>query len=309
MNRFSHSKISTFRQCNKKYYYQYVEGIQVKDSKELVLGQIFHRILEAHYANKDVQPILNEYQGLVMTGELETHRDLMESVYQEYLKHYRKEMASETLVHNEQRFEIAFDENEEDLMVGIVDKIIQVGSTTILRDHKTTSNSLKYEPHHVRYSSQLLLYKEMAEILTSMEIDALEVDEIRLAMVETEVPLNRDGRPTVDRRKLSLVTYETYHNKLVELGLDGDPDYANILGELERRGHPLFRRTMVAMIDGALTRTNLQDIEATMRQIKREKTFARNPGRLCDWCPFKEICQFDYYDPDPMDREIIKRKL
>lgn len=309
MNKFSHSRISTFRQCNRRYYYQYVEGIETKTPEALLLGQLFHEILEYHYDDKDVQPVIDKYINFIRTGELETPPDLMEHVYHEYLKHYKKQMAEEELLFNEQKFEIAFDEDEEDIMTGVVDKIIRVGSTVILRDHKTTSGSLKYSPEQVRYNPQQLLYKDMAEMLTKVEIDAVEIDEIRLAILLPDVPLNRDGKPTVDIRRLANITYEMYHNKLVELGLEDDPDFEYILSALEKRGHPLFRRTIVSMTDPIVNRTNLKDIEATMKQIKKEKVFPRNPGRLCDYCPFREICNFDYYEPSPMDREIIKRKM
>ena len=45
----SPSSINTFRQCKRKYYYQYIEKLPTKGSIHLVRGNIVHSTLEDFY--------------------------------------------------------------------------------------------------------------------------------------------------------------------------------------------------------------------------------------------------------------------
>ncbi len=302
---FSNSRIATFRSCNKKFFYNYVEEIPQPESPALLLGTLFHKVLEYHYdETKDVNTVFEEYKGYVMVGRLETNPIMFEHLYHEYLKHYAVEMKQEVLLMNETKIEIALDEDEEDIVVGIIDKVVQVEGQVIQRDHKTTSGKLKYDVDMVRYSQQQLLYKQMIELTTKFHVDAVEIDEIKMAVLE-DVPLNKNGKPTTDYRRLGLVTHEAYHAVLVELGLDGDPDYDSIMSRLMDRGHPLFRRTTVQIMNENIVHENILDFEATVKAIKREEHYPRTRSILCNYCGYKQLCKLDYTNPDEMDRQML----
>jgi hypothetical protein len=157
----------------------------------------------------------------------------------------------------------------------------------------------------VQYNNQLLLYATVLQDATNISVDAIEIDEIRLAELQ-EAPRNKNGKPTADVRQLTYTTYESYYNTLASMGLDDAPEYQNALAYLEKRGHPLFQR-VTTMLSPELTSEIMNDTYITYERLKSER-FERNVGRLCDWCEFKQLCRLDYYNPSEEDRQIVMEK-
>lgn len=294
--------------CPKKYYYQYIEGIESKPSPALMLGVLWHKVLEYHYDGKNVHEVFKEYEDYVATGVLETEPDMLEEVYHEHIHYWRKQFAEERLVMNEKTIEAPWDSKGNTVKM-IVDRVVEIGNITIMRDDKSTTGPLKYTENQVRHNQQQLLYTAIVEDQFNIHIDAVEISETRLEKLKP-VPINKNGKPTTDMRKLSLVTHEAYLNKLQELGLENDSNYQHTLLELERRGHPLFRRVRVQLLDRTLISENLIDINGSLQMILNANgQFPRCRSRLCDYCVFKELCNLDYYQPADYDREIIKNKI
>ena len=100
ITKLSYSRLQTFLSCPKKYFYNYVEGIEAKPGEPLILGQLFHELLEAWYSGeKDkVKEINKEYQGYVTRGEINQPVDLFEKVLNEYVIHYRKQDKEENIL-------------------------------------------------------------------------------------------------------------------------------------------------------------------------------------------------------------------
>jgi CRISPR/Cas system-associated exonuclease Cas4 (RecB family) len=140
-----------------------------------------------------------------------------------------------------------------------------------------------------------------------MVVDEYEIDEVRLAMIQP-VPINANGKPTADKKRLGLVLYEDYRNKLCEMGLENEPEYAAILDYLEKRGHPLFKRTKVQLLDQNILASNIQDIAQTYEKIKLGHD-NRVRGKLCEYCAYQELCNLDFYMPDDDSRAILINKL
>jgi CRISPR/Cas system-associated exonuclease Cas4 (RecB family) len=140
-----------------------------------------------------------------------------------------------------------------------------------------------------------------------MVVDQYEIDEVRLAKIQP-VPLNLNGKPTADKKRLGLVLYEDYYNKLCEMGLESEPEYQAILDYLEKRGHPLFKRTNVQLLDQNILASNIDDISQTYKSIK-EGHDNRVRGKLCEYCPYQELCNLDFYMPDDESREIMINKI
>jgi len=62
METYSHSKLSTFEQCPKKYKFQYVDHVKVdiKNTIEAFMGGIVHKVLEKFYLNKKNNLLLDK---------------------------------------------------------------------------------------------------------------------------------------------------------------------------------------------------------------------------------------------------------
>lgn len=308
--KLSYSNLSTFRQCPKKWEYSYIEGLIEKDSENLLLGSIFHEILEKHYKDEDVTKVIKEYRDAVLDDKLSTDLHLMEEVYKRYTTYYSKKDSKEHILSVEAEMEAEWEDG--DTIVGFADRIVEDNGLVVVRDTKTTQNPLKYTKQDVRYSPQLLLYAAMAELELEIKVDAIEIDEVRLADLQ-KPPMNKNGKPTADFRKLGLVTYERYYNTLVDLGLEDAEEYQYVLKRLKERGHPLFQRVRVKL-DDQLVNTNINELYMSYKMMKHftdpktELNMPRHPSKLCNWCAYKELCALDYYNPTPEEREIMIHK-
>lgn len=302
--KISWSRIQKFRTCPKQYEYSYVQNLEGQSNEHLILGGLMHRMIDAYYTGQeDIEEIQTEYEGAIAGNLVTTPKTLLKSVLTSYVQYYSKEIEQENIISSEQSITAEWDGNDEVEIVA--DKIVERDGLTILRDHKTTTGNLKYTDGLVKYNPQLLLYVSVVEDQTNINIDAIEIDEIRLAELE-QPRINKNGKPTADTRALSLVTYEAYYNALASMELENEPEYATALQYLEKRGHPLFRRILV-QVEEELKRSNLDDVYATYKQLNAEH-YPRNIGRLCDWCEFKDLCRLDFYFPTEEERDIVMQR-
>ena len=302
--KISWSRIQKFRTCPKQYEYSYIQNLEGQPNEHLILGSLMHRMIDAYYTGQEsTEDIQSEYEGAIASNLVTTPPTLLKNVLVSYIQYYAKDIEAETVIASEQS--VIGEWHGEDEIEIIADKVVERDGLTILRDHKTTTGQLKYTDGLVKYNPQLLLYVSVLEDQTNISIDAIEIDEIRLGELE-QPRINKNGRPTADTRSLSLVTYETYYNVLASMELEEEPEYQTVLAFLEKRGHPLFKRILV-QIEPELKQNNLEDVFATYNQLN-VKHYARNIGRLCDWCEFKDLCRLDFYNPTDEEREIVMQR-
>ena len=119
------------------------------------------------------------------------------------------EDANEKTVMIEHEFEDDLEDG--DKLVLIVDQAFyDANDYLVVRDMKTTLNKLKYTQDDVMYNQQLYMYLPYVENELSHKVDAIEIDEIKLAKLKP-VPLKANGKPSIDKKQLDLVTYEDYY--------------------------------------------------------------------------------------------------
>ena len=303
MSNYSYSRLSTYNQCPRKHSYMYEEKIYTDGNEYLILGDLFHQCIDRACKGEDLTPVFNDYEAKVMVGQLSTESGLLEEVFKEYLAYY--DMSSEEVIESEKRIEEEWEDG--DIFSGVVDRLINKEGLIILRDTKTTLKPLKYTSNQVKYNAQLLTYCDMVQTNLHIKVDAYEIDEVRLAKLQP-VPLNQNGKPSADKNKLGLVRYEDYYNKLAEMGLDTAPEYQAVLDYLEKRGHPLFKRTQCQLLDTNILDSNFKDLYDSYKGCKSGNK-QRVRGPLCDYCPYTELCNLDFYNPTEEDREIIINKI
>jgi CRISPR/Cas system-associated exonuclease Cas4 (RecB family) len=245
---------------------------------------------------------LNEFDALCRQGKLQLDPGLLRDVFNQYVSYYHKDIRDENNLMIEANMEEKLE--GDDYLVMVVDQVVEVDNFITIRDHKTTLKPLKYTWEDVNNNQQLLLYVPYVEDKLGVKVNAVEIDEVRIARLEA-VPMNLNGKPTVDKKKLELVTKEAYITKLQELGLDDAPEYKYVLEFLEKRGHPLFKRIRVQLLDDKPVRANLEDMWNTYKTIKASPGPTRNRSILCNYCPFKDICNLDMSNPSERDRAIM----
>lgn len=303
MSNFSYSRLSTYNSCPRKHSYMYEEKLYTDGNEFLILGDLFHQCIDKATKGEDFSSVINDYEAKVKVGVLTTESGLLEDVVNRYFAHY--DITSEETIGSELTLEEDWEDG--DKFKGIIDRVIEKDGMIIIRDTKTTLKPLKYTTNQVKFNSQLLTYCSLVQDHLNLIVDAYEIDEVRLARIQP-VPINQNGKPSADKNRLSLVLYEDYYNKLCEMGLEEAPEYQNVLEYLEKRGHPLFKRTQCQLLDQNLLASNIQDLYQSYKSIKTGNK-QRVRGPLCDYCAYQELCNLDFYMPDPESRQILINKI
>ena len=305
IKRYSYSRFKTYHICPKKHDYIYVEQLESEESKYTIPGKLFHKCIEQFLNNEDMADTIEEFKKLCLAGKLDLEPDLLEYIVTKYLQYYAKEISAEKHLLIEKEYT---DELEgEDYLTLIVDQVVEKDGVITLRDMKTTQGKLKYTLDDVTYNQQLLLYIPFVENDLNVKVDAIQIDEIRFAKLE-EIPINANGKPTADKRRLDLVCYEDYYELLCTMGLETNAEYKNTLEFLQQRGHPLFRRTTAQVLDSMLTDHNALDMINTYKAIKHsvEDGYSyRVKGPLCNYCDYKELCMHDMHGASDTERQFF----
>lgn len=302
MRNISFSRLSTYNQCPKKHSYMYEEKIYTEGNEFLILGDIFHKCIDAYYKGESYEPFLSDYETKVASNVLTTESGMMKEVVERYIDYYEPD---EEIIASELRIEEEWEDG--DKFTAIIDRIVSNENMITIRDTKTTQSPLSYTTNQVKFNTQLLTYCSVVQENLNMTVDSYEIDEVRLAKIQP-VPLNANGKPTADKKRLGLVLKEDYYNKLCELGLENEPEYQGVLEYLEKRGHPLFCRTKCHLLDQNILASNLDDIAQTYEKIKLQHD-NRVRGKLCEYCAYQELCNLDFYMPDDQDRQMLINKI
>lgn len=307
INRYRCSRFKSFQQCPLKHKYEYIDMIETSKSEALLKGDLFHRCIEAFLKKEDMTPIFEEYRTYCIQEVIKESSDMLEYIVNTYLAYYGIDYAEENTLLVEHTFEEALE--GDDYLTGTVDQVYERNNLYIIRDMKTTSGNLKYTDEDVMYNQQLLMYVPYVEDTVGYLVDCIEIDEVRFGKLG-EVPFNTNGRPSADKRKLTMVTYEDYYNTLCSMGLDTMPEYKNILQYLEERGHPLFNRVRCQLLTRDAIKSNLDDMYNTYKAMRlTQNTPYRAKDFMCKYCQFNKLCVVDMLNPDETYRQTILQKL
>lgn len=184
----SASSINTFFQCNRKYYYQYIEKLPTKPSIHTVRGNIAHSTLENFYAldvskfqnyEKDfkmaIQRIFLEQWGIykdelyalqLTQKELETYFEETLMMLMNWCSHFLREFKEKFLVSIEETFNnikpITEAEYNSDILSvrGFIDAIRCEGDEIHIIDYKTNSTSEIKDSIKLQLGIYSLLYQE-----------------------------------------------------------------------------------------------------------------------------------------------------
>lgn len=312
IHRYSFSRFKTFHTCPRKHQYQYVEQLESEESAVTIPGKLFHKCIEQFLNDEDMSDTINEFKSLCMSGKLDMEPDLLEYIVSKYLQYYAKDYTSEKHLMVEKEFNEPLE--DEDYITLIVDQAFEKDNLITVRDIKTTQNKLKYTYDDVVHNQQLLLYVPYVENELNAKVDMIQIDEVRMAKLQ-DVPINNNGKPTADRRRLELVSYEDYLDVLTSMGLDTEKEYQPILDYLRERGHPLFNRVTAQVLDSSVIDTNAQDMLNTYYTIKNQidpsigVNSYRVRGPLCKYCAYQHLCDYDMHGMTMAEREIIVDEL
>lgn len=282
---FSHSRLSAFETCPRKYFFRYIEGLESKDETiEAFVGKQVHGVLE--WLHTEVQAkrvpaldaVLARFRAdwdrghaeakangivirIVREGDTaDSYRALGERCLSGYHARYAPFDAVE-VVGVEMRLDAPLDEAGTHWMTGIADRVSRVRDGVYeIRDYKTG----RWVPSQAELDQdrQLALYQYALHRLFP---DAREVH-----LVWNYLRHDRELRSRRTPQALEKLRADTL---------------ALVLRVLERHAAVEHRRDDVAAVDAA---------------------FPTVTSRLCDWCEWKPICPAWGAPPDAARKAAIK---
>lgn len=173
---YSHSRLGTFHQCKRSYYYTYIDKKAQKPSVYSTLGTACHNSLEQLYEGEveklDKSIFDNEFAKCELFGidfpkskyDIKGgYKKDIESFYNVYKKMENKEIYSEI------GFILKVDGFEDRFEMGYIDALVinEDGSCSII-DFKTSS--LYDKEHEISASNQLILYSQAIQQLYGIEV-------------------------------------------------------------------------------------------------------------------------------------------
>lgn len=272
----SPSSISCYKQCPRKYYYQYIAQLETKPNVHQVRGNIAHKVLEIFFDQNVDHLSLDNFE----LGLMELMQDLL-------VKEWSK---------SEAQFKV-------------------LGLTPAQRQfyfEDTLLMLLNWLNHFVRKVYQLEgSFPERFAKLTPVREVLIESDALQAKGVIDAIE-NYDGQVRImdyktsnhsneEEYRLQLAIYTLlYYEKHGRL-----PDKAGI--------YFLKDRPKFIDVDESLLELARREIELVHRLTRSEhiKDYKRNPGRLCKWstgqCDFFDVCR--PFDPHPEEGFVSEEAL
>ena len=314
--RVSNSKIKTFRRCEKRYDYKYVQKLEPRQrSVQLERGLWIHTLLETHYDGDDWEARHKELSARFFQYDEEDREDLGDlptecrRIMRSYLRYY-KDVDQHQITVDTELDEIVTLPNGLELNV-IIDRVYEDKRTGLLwaQDHKTRK---KFEnTENMLLDPQMTVYFRALEILGYTPLGGVEYNELRTKA--PAVPEKLKSGQLSKRTNIDTDVF-TYRMELKKHGLDEGP-YMDILRHIARNQVDRFFRRIKLPKDPPMVNTMMAELVDTadeMQTAEARGTFPRTfIPQDCKWsCDYKDLCIAELHggDIEPMIRLNFRRR-
>ena len=311
----SQSKIKTWRQCKRAYWFKYVENLRKKTkSRPLEFGTIVHEMLEAHANGDDPFEVLKS-QAIMKAKMFEAERemygeiiDTIRIIMTEYFEVYKKD----TLRYVRTAGRSGEHEFEIEVAPGIimVGKIDGIGCDKRLRwivEHKTFGKRLPGDDDRWR-NLQSAVYIRAIDMLGWKPVDGMLWNYIWSKAPTVPEILKNGG---ISRRKITTLP-AIIHKVIVDNGLRAS-DYEELIKLTEEGRSYYFSRiyTPVAKHTVSLLFNEFVESAREVAESHGVRCGPRNIGMHCGWCDFEGLCRAELQGSDVdfvKEREYVTRQ-
>lgn len=280
MKKISHSEITTYLDCQKKWEIQYIKKHKV-DNIHFQFGSMGHKVLETR-----IIPDETLYPELKEAFSITSWKDYFTNIFDElddYFKDYE-------ILHKEYKVE-----SEE--MVGVIDVVWRHKTTgkILITDYKF-SNSNK-DTEDILLDEQMYIYAVIYANMNNLRLDDIDIGYINIPKAEMNNPRQlKNGQLSKD--KAQNVTYKKYVEYIHKLNLD-IKDYEDFLSEIS--GRTLISVSISPInVDMAIRiMTNIDNVIKDMQKgyVLEKCTFMCKKCDFLNYCKYgKEIKKDDEYD-------------
>lgn len=265
----SHSSISTYLDCQKKYELVYVKGLKMSNV-HFQFGSIAHKVLETGEIPDEIL-----YPELKEAFNITSWKTYFTQIFKE-LEDFNKDydvIGREVPV-------------EDESLMGIIDLVLRnkESGRLLLCDYKFSSGVKSYED--LLLDEQLQIYALLYSEMYSEPLDNIDICYINIPKVQLDYPrvLSRGG---LSKDKNQFTTYDMFMEKITELSLNPD-DYQDILSLLKgKKFVQIYKNT----IDIDMLKRIGENIENVLKDMKKGY-YLEKCTYMCKSCPFLDYCKY-----------------
>lgn len=270
MKRVSHSEISTYLDCQKKWELQYVKGLKI-DNLHFQFGSMAHKVMETRIIPDEMlYPELKEEFGITSWNNYFT------SIFDEL----DDRMSEYAIVHQEYRVET-------DDIVGVIDVVWQHKETKkyLITDYKF-SNTDKGQVD-ILLDEQMYIYAVAFANMNGLNVTDIDIGYINIPKTEMNSPrVLKSGQLSKD--KAQKTTYKKYLEKIQELHLNVD-DYADVLLELKSKR---LLTIEISQINVDMLLRIMQNIDNTIKDMQKGYVLEKCTF-MCKRCDYLQYCKYN----------------
>lgn len=280
---YSISQIHSYRGCKQAWNFRYKQKLQLKaPQRPLYMGSTIHKLLEIRANGQSWQEHLEkvvkpEFEAMPLTYQANLGEDFiycLDNIMRQYdwlwqdeeIKYLETEIKIDAKIKGRKRF------------IGIVDAIVEYKGDQYIMEHKSFKTK-KMSLEQTWLNQQTCLYikvlNEKGWNIKGVIWDMIKTESYKPPRVLKNGSFGKQyGEQTVMSFKDAGV------EEIPEAVYEDIKD--NHLNFLDRYITPIQPSVIVAV---------WKDFVETVDEIARNKGTAKNLGRDCDWCAFKDLCQ------------------
>ena len=282
---YSISQINCYRGCKQAWSYRYREKLMAKTpQRPLYIGSTIHKLLEIRangqdwkeylhtQVKKDFDSMPSTYQAVLGEDFVECCEKIMRQYdwvwKDENIRYLATEVKIDTKIRGHKRF------------VGVVDAIVEIDGKMYIMEHKTFKTT-KMSMEQTWLNQQTCLY---AKVLSEKgyRIEGVVWDMIKTAAYDAPRVL-KDGSFGKQYGNQTIMSF-------LDAGCSEDTIPSSIYEDI-KLNHLNFVDRYITPLSQQVIDSVWNDFVETVNEISRDKGHAKNIGRSCEWCSYKDLCQ------------------
>ena len=265
----SHSEITTYLDCQKKWELQYVKGLKV-DNVHLQFGSLGHKVLETRVIpDESLYPELKEAFNINSWsryfGKIFSDLDALMQDYEVLYKEYKV---------------------ENDIIKGVIDAVWKNKETgrILITDYKFSTGTKGLED--ILLDEQMKIYAVLYATLNNLSLDDIDIGYINIPKYEPGEPrVLKNGQLSKDRAQC--VLYSDYIKSILDRGLN-IADYEDFLSEIKNKG---FVQIAISPINIDMAKRIMINIDNTIKDMQKGYVLEKC-SYMCKHCDFIEYCKY-----------------
>lgn len=269
MKKVSHSEISTYLDCQKKWELQYIKGLRTTN-EHFRFGSMGHKVLETGVIPPEtLYPDLKEYFGI----------SSWEKYFQPILTEISSRFSDYEIIHREYKV-------ENDLLVGVIDCVWRnkITGRYLITDYKFSNSDKGNED--ILLDEQMYIYAVMYACENNLSLDQIDIGYISIPKQQLDEPrMINNNRLSKD--KSQRVTYDSYLKAIIEHNLNVD-DYKDILEVLKDK---TLLTIAISPINQSMAERIMFNIDKVLLDMQKGYILEKCTF-MCKKCEYLQYCKY-----------------